>query len=335
MSKVWRNIGLVTLGLAGGTLGGFYYFVKSGIEPMASGPKIYVRYTERNHLSTVAQDLQRKGIIRSAKALGWYAVYAKKDRVIPVGTYQVQPGVNADQLLDLLQRPLVNMFRIPETNLSYRTANLLDKNQIATADEYKELIKQPAEFKGVISFPLPNDSLEGYLYPDTYDLPPLMGARAVIERQLKAFQKRIAPLITDPAKARKILTIASMVELEAGVDADRPRIAGVIRNRLDKGMKLQIDATVLYALQQWRRLRFSDYTNTISPYNTYKILGLPPGPICSPSIKSVQAAIKSEKNEFLYYVAMPNKTHLFAKTYEEHLKNIEIAKKARAAASKP
>jgi UPF0755 protein len=329
VSKLWRNVGLVVLGLAGGLAGGSYYFVTSGIKPEAAGSKFYVRYPQETKLSVVAKDLERRGVIRSASALGWYAWYKKKDRRIPTGTYQVWPGLTADELLDTLQKPVVNMFRLPETNLSYRTANLLEKNEIAKAAEYKELRDNPEEFKGTIKFPLPKDSLEGYLYPDTYDLPPLLGAKGVIERQLKAFQSKVAPLLTDPKKARKILTIASMVELEAGVDHERARIAGVIRNRLDKGMRLQIDATVLYALQEWRRLYNRDYHNTNSPYNTYKIKGLPPGPICSPSVKSVQAALKSEKHEWLYYVAMPNRTHLFAKTYEDHLKNIQVARKAR------
>jgi len=323
VSKTWRNIILVTLGLAGGVAFGAYYYVSEGIKPQPKGEKVLVRYTQQSRLSAVADDLQARKVIRSSKALSWYAKYRKKDRRIPVGTFEVWPGMTADELLDQLQKPIVNMFRIPETNLSYRTANLLEKNNIAKADEYKKLRDTPAEFKGSIQFPLPSTSLEGYLYPDTYDLPPLLGARGVIERQLAAFQKKVAPLLTDPAKANKILTIASMVELEAGVDHERARIAGVIRNRLDKGMRLQIDATVLYALQEWRRLYNKDYHETNSPYNTYKIKGLPPGPICSPSVKSVQAALKSEKHEWLYYVAMPDRTHLFAKTYEDHLANIK------------
>lgn len=333
MKKGWRNFFLIVIGITGGAAGGAYYYVTGGIKPMPSGDKMYVRYNGQKKLSEVATDLQRRGVIRSASALGWYAYYKKKTERIQSGTYQVQPGVTADELLEILRKPVVNMFRIPETNLSYRTANLLEKNNTATGTEYKELMKKPEEFKSVIKFPLPDDSLEGYLYPDTYDLPPLLGARGVIERQLMAFQKKVAPLLTDPAKAKKMLTIASMVELEAGVDHERAKIAGVIKNRLDKGMKLQIDATVLYGLQQWRRLTYADYTNTKSPYNTYLIKGLPPGPICSPSAKSVQAALKSDKHEFLYYVAMPNRTHLFAKTYEDHLKNIQVARKARSDAA--
>lgn len=331
MSKTWRNLILVTLGLAGGTAYGAYYYVTSGIKPLPEGKKFYVRYDETRKLSFVLDDLQSQQVIRSAKALSWYAYYKKKkDLRVAEGTYEIWPGMTADQVFSQLQKPIVQMFRIPETNLSYRTANLLEKNEIAKADDYKALRDKPEDFKDVIKFPLPKESLEGYLYPDTYDLPPLLGARGVIQRQLNAFQKKVAPLLTDPAKANKILTIASMVELEAGVDHERAKIAGVIRNRLDKGMRLQIDATVLYALQEWRRLYNKDYHNTNSPYNTYKIKGLPPGPICSPSVKSVQAALKPEKHEWLYYVAMPNRTHLFAKTYEDHLKNIQVARKARS-----
>lgn len=331
MSKRWRNFGLVFIGIVGGLAGGAYYYVSNGIAPMPSGDKLYVRYNGEKKLSEVLLDLQRRGVIRNAQALGWYAYYKKKTERIQTGTYQVHPGLTADEVLSVIRKPVVNMFRIPETNLSYRTANLLEKNDIASGSEYKDLMKKPDEFAGVTKFPLPKTSLEGYLYPDTYDLPPLLGAKSVIERQLKAFDKKIAPLLTDPAKANKILTIASMVELEAGVDQERAKIAGVIRNRLEKGIKLQIDATVLYGLQQWRRLTYADYTNTKSPYNTYLIPGLPPGPICSPSKKSVEAALHPDKHEFLYYVAMPNRTHLFAKTYEEHLANIKIARKARAA----
>jgi UPF0755 protein len=170
--------------------------------------------------------------------------------------------------------------------------------------------------------------LEGYLYPDTYDLPPLLGAHDTIDRQLKAFESKVYPLLKGVKNPGKILTIASMVEMEAAKDKDRPLIAGVIVNRLNKGMRLQIDATVLYGMKQWRRLNYADYKFP-SPYNTYLINGLPPGPICSPTLKSVEAALHPAKNGYLYYVAMPSGYSVFAHTYEEHLANVA---KMRAAA---
>ncbi|MEQ1823182.1 MAG: endolytic transglycosylase MltG [Fimbriimonadaceae bacterium] len=334
MSKIWRNVGLAVVGIVGGSVGGAYYYVSSGIAPEPKGPPRYVRYTTSKKLSAVAKDLQDKGVIRSANALGWYARYVKKQTPIASGTYSVFPGMTADEVLATLQKPIRNMFRVPETNMSFRTANLLAKAEISTAEEYKDLIKRPSEFAGVIKMPLPSDTLEGYLYPDTYDFPPLMGAREVIVRQLQNFEKKVAGLKIPPAKLRPILTIASMVELEAGVDKERAMIAGVIYNRLKKGMRLQIDATVLFGLGEWRRLYNKDYTSTQSPYNTYVVDGLPPGPICSPSLKSIVAAMNPTRHNYIYYVAKPDMTSLFAMTYPEHLRNIAIARKLRAAAGR-
>jgi UPF0755 protein len=127
--------------------------------------------------------------------------------------------------------------------------------------------------------------------------------------------------------------VASLVELEAGTDADRPKIAGVIYNRLKKGMPLQIDAGIMYALGKWKRLHFRDYREVKSPYNLYLHKGLPPSPICSPSLKSIQAALHPATHKYLYYVALPSGQSLFAQTPAEHAHNVKVrlaALKARS-----
>lgn len=306
------------------------YYGYAQLQPLSPGAKRYVRFEPAKPLPAVLGYLQDKGIVRNAKVAHLYAKLTKQGMPIQRGTYQLAPGMTVDQVLSALKTPIRNFFRIPETNLSYRTAKLLSKNEIASEEEYNRLLKTPSEFQP--GFQLPQDTLEGYLYPDTYDLPPLLGAKNVMKMQLAAFQKKVLPLLPKVSKRRPILTIASMVELEAGVDEERAKIAGVIYNRLKKGMKLEIDATLLYALGEWRRLTYADYRNVDSPYSTYKHKGLPPGPICSPSLKSVQAALKPESHPYLYYVALPNRHHLFSRTYDEHLSNIKIARKARAAA---
>jgi UPF0755 protein len=120
-----------------------------------------------------------------------------------------------------------------------------------------------------------------------------------------------------------------MIELESGNDADRPVIASVIENRLAKNMRLQIDATLLYAISEWRRLTFKDYRTIDSPYSTYKNSGLPPGPICSPSVKSVEAALKPAKTKYLYYVAKPDGSHIFSETYDAHLAAIRSVRETK------
>jgi UPF0755 protein len=308
-----------------------YRWFKGELAPMPKGKSFYVRWRFKQSFEKALADLEKHGVVRNAQALGWYASWKHESITVPIGTYQFHPGMGADQVIKALHSAIEQMVRIPETNFSYRTANLLQRKGVLDATEYKAMIKDPTQFKADVSYPLPATSLEGYLYPDTYDLPPLMGAHDTIDRQLQAFGEKIAPLLMKKSKNwNKTLTIASMVELEAAKDKDRPLIAGVIVNRIKLKMPLQIDATVLYALQQWRRLTFADYRNTISPYNTYLNPGLPPGPICSPSLKSVLAAMSPAHHEYLYYVAMPTGYHMFAKTYPEHLANIA---KRRAAMS--
>ena len=125
----------------------------------------------------------------------------------------------------------------------------------------------------------------------------------------------------------EIVTLASLIEREARIPTDRPRIAGVLENRLKKGMKLEIDATVLYALGYHKDRVYYKDLEVDSPYNTYRNVGLPPGPIASPGLASLDAALHPEANDYLYYVAQPNGAHLFARTGAEHAANV---RKARA-----
>ncbi len=330
MNKLARRIGWVVTGLIVGGAVGFVYYIKSGIEPTAASKPFFIRFEEKTPITSAGLTLRGRGVIRNATAFRYYAIYRRYDSKVLEGTYQLAGGMTADQIFAALRRPITQMVRIPETNFSFRTAKLLAQKDVLAADDYDSLVKQPSWFAKKVSFSLPKWSLEGYLYPDTYDLPPLIGAKAVIERQLSAFEKKVYPLLKDldETKRQRTLIIASMVELEAGQDSDRPIIAGVIENRLKKQMRLQIDATILYGMKAWRRMFNKDYQFD-SPYNTYKIPGLPPGPICSPSLKSVEAALHPATHEFLYYVAKPDRNHIFAKTYEEHLANIKVARKLR------
>jgi UPF0755 protein len=207
----------------------------------------------------------------------------------------------------------------------------LEEKGVCTAKEYIAAAHNPGLFRDDVSFPLPEGSLEGYLYPDTYDLPPLLGAEAVVRRQLQAFEEKVWAEIqalapTSPPDLHTLLIKASLVELEAGVDEDRPRIAGVIENRLAANQRLQIDATALYAIQQWKVLQPGEIATIESPYNTYKVDGLPPGPIGSPAWRSIKAVLQPEVHSFFYYVARPDLTHYFGATYDDHLRNIKRAR---------
>jgi UPF0755 protein len=314
--------------------GGFFAF-RSMIAPVPVGAKRYVRFDKTVELGPALARLEKEGLLRSSLATGLYAKLKRKEAKVREGTYSLSPGLTADQLLAELQNPVRQMVRLPETNWAARSANLLERAQVCTAEEYMDLFRKPQEFQSEVGFPLPADgTLEGYLYPDTYDLPPLLGAREVILRQLRTFEKRILKGGSPPDNLRRALIIASMVELEVARHEERPIVAGVIENRLKLGMPLQIDAALLYGIQEWRALTFDDYRNIDSPYNVYRHKGLPPGPICSPTDKSYRAALNPAKHEYLYYVALPEGRHLFSKTYGEHLRNIGKRKAAIAATEK-
>jgi UPF0755 protein len=311
---------------------GIWRWAVGQLEPIGAGSPFYVRFDKKTPLEDALKRLQGEGVVRNADILARYARWRKLPGAVETGTYEITPGAKADALLAALRKPIRQMVRIPEGWWIARVAQRLEEKGVCRAEDYIALANEPERFAKDVDFPLPKDSLEGYLFPDTYDLPPLLGAEATIRRQLKTFEAKVVKPLGNPADLHRLVTIGSLVEAEVALDAERPIVAGIIESRLAKKMKLQIDATVLYALQEWKELG-PGVVNTIdSPYNTYRIQGLPPGPIGSPGLKSIEAAAKPAATEYLYYVALPNRSHLFAADYPTHLANI---RKRQAALKAP
>ncbi len=304
-------------------VGGAGYWLLTQLKPpLPEDSPRYIRFSESTPFNKALSRLESGKIIRNALAARVWAKYKGTDKSVRTGTYQLGGNQSVDEVLKALQSPVKRLVRLPETNWAARTANLLERDELGKALDYLALVKNPDKFSGQLDFPLPTDSLEGYLYPDTYDLPPLMTPKEVIRRQLDNFENRIWRGLGKPKDLHRVIIIASMVEMEVARDNERAIVAGVIENRLKKGMRLQIDAAINYGIQKWRPLTFADYKNVDSPYNLYRVNGLPPGPICSPSIKSIKAALNPAKHNFIYYVALPSGRSLFSATYPEHLRNI-------------
>ncbi len=181
---------------------------------------------------------------------------------------------------------------------------------------------------------IPVNSLEGYLMPETYffyyDTDPKTVVEKLVETQNKIWYEKFNHICMEKGLSRHfILTLASIIELESPLKAERKRISGVFYNRIHRGMKLESDPTVQYAIAKKRKLKYSDLS-VENPYNTYYKNGLPPGPICSPSIESIEAAIYPESHKYLYFVSIGDGSgrHRFAETFQEHLKNKKLYKKA-------
>jgi UPF0755 protein len=331
--RTWAKwLGLGSLGLVAGGI----YAVMSGLAPVNPGaPSHYLRISRVTNLSRLLVQLEEQGVLRNHSATRLVALLTRHQEKVGVGTYLVGPGMSGSGILRSLNKAIHQNVRIPENFWAARVGGLLERKDVCSADEYDAAVQTPRDFRQVVSFSLPKDSLEGYLYPDTYDLPPLLGASDVIERQLRDFEKKVWEPAGKPKDIQKILTIASLIELEVNRDEERPLVSAVIANRLAKHMRLQIDASLNYGLGVWRPLAVREYRTVPGPYNLYTHDGLPPGPICSPTYKSVEAAMHPANVPYLYYVALPDGHTLFAATPEEHAKNIakrKAAIKARAAA---
>jgi len=179
-------------------------------------------------------------------------------------------------------------------------------------------------------FPHPGASLEGFLFPDTYLVSLGGSGDELIREMLDAFQEKVAgplsrEIATSDLKLRDAVTLASLIEREAKVPGDRALISSVLRNRLKKHMYPDCDATIMYAEdRRGGKVLFKDL-DVSSKYNTYRNYGLPPGPIANPGIASIKAALVPAKSDFLYYVAKPDGSHIFSRTFEEHKRAKRIA----------
>ena len=281
----------------------------------------------------VGEMLEAKGVIRSARAFTLRARRTiKPGAAIQPGVYDVSPDESPDRILGRLLRGDIATIKVtfPEGFTTAQVAKRLARNGVADEAAFLDLATRRghtlrASFK-------PPANLEGYLFPDTYRFPVGESTEEAAQRMLGSFDKNVARGEAQKIKQSRrslhdLVIIASLVEREAQVDRDRARIAGVIYNRLARNMRLQIDATVQYARgQHTARLLYRDL-EVESPYNTYRVAGLPPGPICNPGLLSLRAALAPERHPFLFYVARKDGSHLFGRTLAEHQRNIALARR--------
>jgi len=327
---------LALVGMVAGGGAGLAWWLNRELAPMPAGNETVIRIDPTAPRTVVYKDLARRSVIRNVAAFELMARLQRQPETVREGSYRVRSGMTADEIFQTLQKPIRQNVRIPEGWWIRRVAKRLESQGVCSAADYIAAAGDAARFADVTKLPIPRTgSLEGFLFPDTYDLPPKMGAEAVIRRQLRAFRQRVGPILQPETDLRRILTIASMVELEAARNAERPRIAGVIENRMRERMTLDIDATVLYALQEWKVLGPGVVRTVDSPYNTYLRRGLPPGPIGSPGLASIQAAIAPESHPYFFYVARPDRSHFFTANYPAHRAAIRRARaEFRAEAAK-
>jgi UPF0755 protein len=291
-------------------------------------------------LREIGNELERVGLIHGTLGFQALARLMRLDRSIKAGQYSFRLGISIPALLRALARGMsgLNLVTIPE-GLTTTEVSLLLWNHLGVPVAEFDSLAHSRVFLDSLAIPSP--TIEGYLAPNTYEFLPGTSAevafRTMARRQKEVLRQAAAGRDSLPLglSLRQVLTLASIVESEAQVDEERPRIARVYLNRLEKGMRLQADPTVNYAMGRSPRSRLAarQLQTTLSPFNTYLYEGLPPGPICNPGRKSIVAVLDATPGILdLYFVARGHGRHLFARTYEEHLQNIRAAHATLAAA---
>ncbi|RKJ81777.1 endolytic transglycosylase MltG [Butyricicoccus sp. 1XD8-22] len=295
-------------------------------------------------LSELSGELEDYGIINYSALFKLFVKFTDNDTVIHTGTYALNPSFDYQQIVRVLQRRETSTVEI-EVSIPEGYTNAQIKEKLvemgvcseADIDEYLNSYNYKHDYLEE-RLPASKGWLEGYLFPDTYKFN-ANNAKMTLNKMLNNFKSKYDEPIQQGAEAlgrnqHEIVTIASLLEREAKVDEEFARIAGVIYNRLSSSdfPRLEIDATLLYALGEHKEVLTDADKEVDSPYNTYKVEGLPPGPICNPGYTALYAATHPEDHNYYYYVAMPDGTHLFANSYEEHQQNIQ---RAREAASQP
>jgi peptidoglycan lytic transglycosylase G len=323
---------LLLLGLAG-----WWWYETRFPQRLASQPPQLLIVEPGQGASEIGASLHALGLVRHPLVFRLHALTRGDAGRLRTGEYSLEGELSLDQILDLLVRGDVvrHTITFPEGKdvgemAQIATSQGLDAAAFrAAASDVSQIHDLDPEAK----------DLEGYLFPDTYDLTRRPDAAAVlVKRMVQRFREAMRPEMGAIASSgfdlRDLVTLASVVERETARPDERPRISAVFRNRLKKGMPLQTDPTVIYALRRAGRydgnIRRGDL-DIDSPYNTYRYPGLPPGPIASPGLASLQAALHPAASQDLYFVSRNDGSHYFSRTLAEHARAVDHYQRGRGA----
>lgn len=317
------------------TISGYIYFnayMEKMTQPMdtESSEYISVEIPSGSTTEDIANILKNHGLIRSDFVFKYQSKKNNFDGKYQAGSYMLGFNMSMDKIMSLIQEGEAETntvrFTIPEGYDITRVADALEKEGLVDREKFLDVVAN-GDFSYVFLNGLSKDEnrLEGFLFPDTYEVYANASEEEIINKMLSRFDQ----LFTDEYYKRleelgysikEMITLASIIERESLLDDERPIVSSVFHNRLNTGMLLQSCATVQYILGEVKpKLTIAD-TRIESPYNTYLHKGLPPGPIASPGLASIKAALYPEATEYMYFVAKGDGSHAFAVTYNEFLK---------------
>lgn len=274
----------------------------------------------------VARLLESREVVRDAREFYLLCWLRKSLHRLKAGEYAFSTMQTPDQVLDQIVsgKVVIHNATLPEGSTLWDIARIFDQKEPGSGDEIMELAKKSAF---IDSLGLKANTLEGYLFPETYTFTKPLDPTVIVKAMVQQFRHHLPQEWRSRTQElgfslHEIVTIASMVEKEAVVDSERPTIAGVFYNRLKIKMPLQSDPTAVYDIPGFTGPVTAAHLSRQSPYNTYYIKGLPPGPICNPGAKSLRAAFFPDKIPYIYFVSNNDGTHHFSVTSEEHRKAV-------------
>lgn len=325
------------LGLLGVVLAAYLsYRLRHPARRLAPPPEVTILFPPGTPTSRIFQRLAAQGVVEDARlAEIYYRVY-RRGVPLQAGEYRFERPMPIDEVINRMARGDVVHYSIvvPEGLTAEETFEVFWKQGIGGPDGFRAALRSTELLPGVTQGVF---DLEGFLFPDTYVVTRSTPARQIVDQMVGQFRKNFTPQMRDKARELGLtlwqtVTLASIVEKETGLSREESVIAGVYLNRLRRGMRLQADPTVVYALKRdgkWTgSLYRSDYAYE-SPYNTYLNDGLPPGPICNPGLAALIAAVSPARTDYLYFVADAKGGHAFSCTFEEHLQAIATFRRLR------
>ncbi|MCZ6544272.1 MAG: endolytic transglycosylase MltG [Chloroflexi bacterium] len=296
--------------------------------------------SEGDSARAIGEALFAAGVIDSPARFETLVALFGYESNLAAGTYDLEDGLSTTEIIERIRAGITApvVFTAPEGLRLEQVAERLEDLGIVPAVDFLIATRTPQNWAGTLAAGRPaGTSIEGYLFPSTYRLSARTTADQIVRAMLERFDSEVGGRLASAARAtgrslHDIITMASIVEREAVVSAERPTIASVFWNRIDRAIPLQADPTVQYALTDdpatvetfgyWKGELTADDLTHQSLFNTYVVLGLPPGPIASPGLPSIEAATFPEITELLYFVARGDGSHAFAETFEAHLENV-------------
>ncbi len=337
-------IALLVVCAIAGTVGyQAFRFVRQA--PSSDNSIVVFEVKEGQPLREVARQLEAARLITDARMFRAYARVKAPASGVRVGEYALRRNMSPGEILKILAsgRSIEYVVTVSEGLNRFEIADIIEKLGIGSRKEFLQLTSNPEFVRTLLNESYP--TLEGYLFPETYYVTRASGVRGLVKQMVAKYKEKFAKVdrasdAAVPLTPRQIMVLASIVEKETAAVEERPVISSVFHNRLKKNMRLQTDPTVIYGIWEksgvWDRNISRQDLVTPTPYNTYVISGLPPGPISNPGFEAMQAAARPAKSEFLFFVSRNDGTHVFSREYGQHknaVSEYQMSQKARAGKS--